>query len=133
MKGTFKLLILSLLVLAGFQLYSCTEATATNKPLVSEQDSIIFTKAKIQQIQDIREEVQQDTASFGLCDTCVTSYQAVIVENRLLAEKVATQNARLMELISRNEDDIRVMDSLSSISKKVRRKFEFRYSLAKSK
>lgn len=133
MKGTFKLLILSLLVLAGFQLYSCTEATATNKPLVSEQDSIIFTKAKIQQIQDIREEVQQDTASFGLCDTCVTSYQAVIVENRLLAEKVATQNARLMELISRNEDDIRVMDSLSSISKKVRRKFEFRYSLAKGK
>ena len=133
MNGTFKLLILSRLVLAGFQLSSCTEATATNKPLVSEQDSIIFTKAKIQQIQDIREEVQQDTASFGLCDTCVTSYQAVIVENRLLAEKVATQNARLMELISRNEDDIRVMDSLSSISKKVRRKFEFRYSLAKSK
>lgn len=134
MKNTFKLLLALFVCLSGLMLYACTEATATGSdtPLVN-QDSIIFTHAKIKQVQAITQEVKQiDSTQFGLCDTCVAEYKGVIMESRLLAKEISRQNSEMAMLKDSSEMELRLLRTTYANLKRFRKDVQYRYALAKN-
>ncbi|MFC0182748.1 hypothetical protein ACFFJX_27625 [Pseudarcicella hirudinis] len=86
---------------------------------------------KVLQIKKLREEIEQvNQNSFGVCDTCVTGYKAVLIENRLLANQLSEQNRKMKIAIDSNEAEIRKIQNLYSRNKKLRLEYEARYSYA---
>ena len=133
MKDTLFNGILAMLVLMFFvTIHSCNQSNASNKPLLKE-DSLIFTKAKVQQIEDIKADFVKDSAAYGVCDTCAGSYQSVILEHRLLIQQVVESNAELSQILAQNKEEYNLQDSLLQASRKFRRKYEIRYGLLKER
>ncbi len=93
----------SILLISVFALFAFSflgSLTPDSVQTSARKDSII----KISQIADFRKQVDlADTNSEGLCDTCVASYKAVIVENRILARRISEQNYEMSKVIARND------------------------------
>jgi len=99
------ILFLSVLTLSVF--WSCLNeqnVKPSTKPI--SQESGLQKVAKItlmKQQVDTVERLQE-----GLCDTCVASYKAVIIENRLLAKRLSEQNYKMQLLIQHNDSVLNV-------------------------
>lgn len=133
MKDTlFKGIIGLLFLMFSVLLQSCNQSNASNKPLLKE-DSLIFTKAKVQQIEDIKADFVKDSAAFGVCDTCAGSYQSVLLEHRLLIQQVVESHAKLSQILAENQQEYEWQDSIRQESRKLRRKYEIRYGLLKER
>ncbi|MDR6564668.1 MULTISPECIES: hypothetical protein [unclassified Arcicella] len=131
MKSTFNtissLIIWSGLIISG--LTSCQESTATT---VHHAPTDLAVKLqKTNQIAVMRKEVENVAQNqFGVCDTCVTGYKSVIIENRLLANELAKQNLRMKQILDSNEVELQKIQTLHSTNRKTRQDYELRYALA---
>lgn len=64
-------------------------------------------------INALAKEVQRvDSVSFGLCDTCATGYRAAILENQLLAERLARESYKLREKLQLMNEQIMKINQL---------------------
>lgn len=106
----------------------CQQTVATNTDNRKES-SIYLDKTK--QVTDLRKEVAEiENRQFGVCDTCVTGFRSVIIQNRMLANELAKQNVRMKKTLDSNEAEIRKLESLHTRNKKYRQDYELRYALA---
>lgn len=131
MKSTFNtissLIIWSGLIISG--LTSCQESTATTVHHVPTDLAVQLQKTN--QIAVMREEVENVAQNqFGVCDTCVTGFKSVIIENRLLANELAKQNLRMKQILDSNEVELQKIQTLHAANRKTRQDYELRYALA---
>lgn len=108
MKNLFKICLM-LTLLSG--LASCESIENKSKePFVIHVDSsvhnnpyhfIVDTKS-VATINAMTKEVERvDSVQFGVCDTCTTGFRAAILENQLLAERLARESHTLREKIQK--------------------------------
>lgn len=94
------------IIFIAIMVFGCTEI---NKNAYSghnslfEGDTLTFssvdsTSFKIDSISRLAAEIKRlDSTQNGVCDTCVTAYKSVIVENRLVAKELSDQTAELRQ------------------------------------
>jgi hypothetical protein len=64
-------------------------------------------------INAMAKEVQRvDSVQFGVCDTCTTGFKAAMIENRLLAERLARESHTLREQLQKMNETIMINDQL---------------------
>ena len=64
-------------------------------------------------INALAKEVQRvDSVSFGVCDTCATGFKAAILENQLLAERLARESHQLREQLQKMNETLMVNNQL---------------------
>jgi hypothetical protein len=119
MKNLFRIgLMLSIVAVLG----SCENiARKSNDPFVVHVDSsvqfapyhfAIDTKA-VETINAMAKEVQRvDSVQFGVCDTCTTGFKAAILENQLLAERLARESHTLREKLQLLNETIMTTNQL---------------------
>ncbi|MEA5257170.1 hypothetical protein VB264_05185 [Arcicella aquatica] len=97
------ILFLSVLTLSVF--WSCLNEQGV-KPSIKtpNAESGLQKVAKITYIKQQIDTVERFQE--GLCDTCVASYKAVIIENRLLAKRISEQNFEMQKMILHNDSII---------------------------
>ena len=102
MKSIF---FLSVLTLTLF--FSClNEQKVSPKKMVATH---IDSLQKVAEITLMRKQVDSVlTFQAGQCDTCVESYKAVIINNRLLTAKLSEQNYLMQKLILHNDSILKV-------------------------
>lgn len=97
------LLRISLLLCSVIIVISCDTQPVT-KPapeLITAQQyyapsGIVLDTASVVAINNLSKQVTKiDKEQLGLCDTCVASFQSAIIENRLLAERLARESEKL--------------------------------------
>lgn len=103
--------ILFLSVLTLFTFWSCLNEQNVKPTKVNlKEESPLQKVAKISYLKQQIDTV--DKFQEGLCDTCVASYKAVIIENRLLAKRISEQNFEMQKLILHNDSIINAPHTL---------------------
>lgn len=119
MKNLFKSCLM-LTLLSG--LASCESIERKSKePFAIHVDSsgryvpihFVVDTNSVKVINAMAKEVQRvDSVSFGVCDTCATGFKAAILENQLLAERLARESHKLREQLQKINETIMVNNQL---------------------
>lgn len=115
MGNSYKPIVLIIFLFAmsfiGIRSVSGTQKQDRNGVSVNLDTSKIVSS--VNQIHDIVEnEVLIDTTQFGVCDTCRTSFSAVLDDNRKLCDTLFSENMILYERIHSTK---RLNDSLAKV------------------
>lgn len=70
----------------------------------NQETTVALDTTSVYAISKMRSEVDSiNTNLGGICDTCITAYKAVIVENRMLANELSAQNYEMQQIIEKNK------------------------------
>ena len=105
---TFKSIFLCFGLFVGFALFSFT---GVDTPKETKKNAVglnsIASIEKFNSVTKLRNELFAiDSIQAGICDTCFSSVTGVIIENRILVEKISRQNYEMQELIISNENQL---------------------------
>lgn len=94
------LLVLSVVIMASCEKQAVTQKKAQVESVAAQQyyspSGIVLDTASVVAINNLSKQVTKiDKEQLGLCDTCVASFQSAIIENRLLAERLAHESEKL--------------------------------------
>lgn len=102
MKNSFKVpilfLLLSLLSFVGVKSIIGNNAKMDAEKFIKLKTDTTQAISSVKEIgQVVSQEMYIDTNSFGVCDTCVTSFTNVVQENRQLSDSLFKENMILYE------------------------------------
>ena len=105
---TFKSIFLCFWLCVGFALFSFT---GVDSPRETKKNVVGFNAIpsieKFNSVTKLRNELFAiDSIQAGVCDTCYSSVTGVIIENRIMVEKISRQNYEMQELIISNENQL---------------------------
>ncbi len=118
MKNLFNLFCFLMLV-GSFTLLGIYQSNGTSEKAKVNIQPIDTAKAieTVQEVNDIvKAELYLDSTSFGVCDTCKSSFVSVIQENRNLVNSVLEENLVLYDNWMKTKD---LNDSLTNVNKMV--------------
>lgn len=117
MQNSFKFIV-ALLICSLFAYLGISEVEANGQDELASWGIVqkLDTAKVIHSVHEIngivKTEMYLDSTSFGVCDTCVSSFSSVLTENRMLVDSVVKENIILNEHLEKTR---MLNDSLSSI------------------
>lgn len=115
MKSLFNGFCLLMLV-GAFALLGVYQSSGTQKKIPQSFDTVKAVQ-KVHEINDVvKTELLLDSTTFGVCDTCRSSFVSVLQENRGLVDSVLDENLILYDNWMATK---RLNDSLESTNKMV--------------
>ena len=105
-----------IMLVGAFALLGVYQSNGSQKP---EKQSFDTVKAiqKVHEINDVvKTELLLDSTTFGVCDTCRSSFVSVLQENRTLVDSVLNENLVLYDTWMNTKS---LNDSLQNINKMV--------------
>lgn len=115
MKNSFNAFCLIMLV-GAFALLGVYQSNGYQKPQKQSFDTVKAIK-KVHEINDVvKTELLLDSTTFGVCDTCRSSFVSVLKENRDLVDSVFNENLILYDNWIQTKN---LNDSLENINKMV--------------
>lgn len=115
-----------------FSLFVLIAIACKNDVVNAKKDDSQKTIAKVKQINNLAKDIKRiDTEQAGLCDTCVASYESVILENRTLAyqmqlknQMMAIQLQKLDLILDSNRVLVSKAEKIFARNKLIHKKFE---------